>query len=178
MAVLSVGALYHPSHTRWPECAQYNYRAGEHRLELFFASPEVREIREIRRGQAEIAVLVGPRAIWLLWRFGEGPWSDAPYSIHLVPEEDRTLPPLASETETRSVLQVVLVDAATGVLRAIRAVSLSPQVSATLDAAIRAQAAQPWDEAAYDREIASTYARAPSSESLVRLAQARCVGGA
>jgi protein-S-isoprenylcysteine O-methyltransferase Ste14 len=50
------------------------------------------------------------------------------YSWHLVPEADRTLPD-PEGPETRALLQVVLVDAETGLVRVLRTVAVDPELA-------------------------------------------------
>jgi len=176
---LSVGQLYNPVRTQWPDgVSQYNYRSGAHELVLFLGEPTEREIKAARKGKAEFALFVRQPAIILAYKFGDGiPWSDAVFSIHLVPESERDLPSADLESEVRANLQVLLVDAHTGILRALRLVSFSPAFTRALHSAIREQAQAPWDQALYDSIAAGLYALYPSSNDFVRVAQARCTGG-
>jgi hypothetical protein len=134
------------------------------------------------------------------------PWSDAPYSFHRladsgVPEAERALPPdpkafldrlaaagkdawkagrLPGEEftcDSRALLQILLIDAATGIIRCLRAVTLSPEFTRALFGAIRDQAARPWDRAAYERALKSITDH-HTSEQLAGLASVRCQGGA
>jgi hypothetical protein len=98
-------------------------------------------------------------------------------SPRLVPEGQRRLPEPEGD-ESGALLHVVVVDAGTGIVRVLRAVSLSPAFTRTLDEAIRAQAAAPWlgrDE--YDQVVEGVYARCPNSEDLLVGAIARTRGG-
>lgn len=63
---------------------------------------------------------------------------------------------------------MVLVDADTGLVRVLRAITLSPGFTRLLHGAIAQQLADPWDERAYDRTLASIYQRFPASRALVR----------
>lgn len=179
MHQFSVGQLYHPLRTYWPEVAQYNYRSGAHELVLFLGSPTEREVKAARKGKAEFALFVRQPVIVLAYKFGDGiPWSDAVYSWHLVPESERDLPSADLESEVRANLHVLLVDAHTGLVRAIRLVSFSPAFTRSLHGAIREQAAAPLDSVRYDASIAELYSLYPSSTDFVRVAQSRCTGGA
>ena len=105
----------------------------------------------------------------MLYRFGHGvDWSDAPYSIHLVqPQEDRILPP--EVVDAGVILNIVLVDASTGIIKALRAISMPPGFTQPLHKAIREQAAMPFTRAAYNGELESLYKGYPS-EILARMA--------
>src|SRR5262249_790742 len=107
-----VGALYNPARTSWPEAVQYNYRPGSPALLLFWRQPGAREVRAVKSGTASFALTtVGP-VLFLLYRFGDMAWSDQPFSIHLVPEGERGVPPPTGTSEAHAVLTVILVDAA------------------------------------------------------------------
>lgn len=178
-AALRVGSAYLPGRTRYPEAVQYLYRAGGHELLFWLRSPTRDEVESIRRGQAWFALYVEQPLIVLLYRFDSAiDWSDAPFSIHLVPPDQRALPAALGEAEeSRALLQIVLVDADTGIVRALRQLTWSPAFTAVVHAAIREQAAKPWDVAAYDRALAALYQRFPTSEALLRAAVARTEGG-
>lgn len=185
---LRVGQLYIPGRTSYPEAVQYNYRSGGHELLMWLANPRESEVEAVRAGPCQFALLTWRDVIFFLYRFehlrGGIPWSDAPFSIHLVPPDQRTLPAPLSEIahdpdEARALLQIILVDAGTGIVRALRAVTLSPAFTAALHAAIRAQAERPWPgDAAYDAQIQAAYAAYPSTRQMVKAAQSRTKGGA
>lgn len=173
----TIGQLYNPNRTRWPETSQYNVRIGYHELILLLSKPSEREVKSLRRGPAEFALHIEPPVLLLLYRFEPGlPWSDAPFSIHLVPESERDLPSSLETPESRALLHVLMVDVATGILRAIRAVSLSAAFTVELHRAIREQAILPWDPDAYDTKLAEVYSSA-TSEHLALVARVRCRGG-
>jgi hypothetical protein len=177
VTLLTVGAPYSPGVTRYPEVAQYNYRQGQHELVLFLERPSNPEQEAVRKGEAEFALYVDGPAIVLAYRFGSAvPWSDATYSWHLVPAEQRDLPSADIEASVRATIQVVLVDARTGIVRGLRLLSLSPEVTRALHQAIRDQSLRPWDQAEYDLELARLFGRY-TSEQLVERALARCRGG-
>ena len=178
MPTYSVDALYNPNRTSWPECAQYNYRGGEHELLLFWRAPARDEVNDVRKGEAEFALLVEGDVVWLLYRFGNSVrWSDAPFTIHRVPEAERALPTVALGAKQRALLHVTLVDAGTGRVKVLRAISLSHEFSIALHEAILAQAATLWDSASYDVQVDAAYERYPDSSSMVAKAVARTKGG-
>lgn len=181
MNTYQVGQPYIVGRTRWPEAVEYNYRQGAHELRMFMRHITAKERSDIRRGPAEFAVVVHEPIIFMLYRFGAGahpsiPWSDAPYSIHMVPADQRTTPPdLAASAGV--LLQIVLVNAETGLIEALRVVSLSPHLSRHLHAAIQTQAARPFDPDTYDAALAAAYQRYPTSDALLTTALARSHGG-
>ncbi len=178
-----VGKPYIPGRRNWPENVEYNYRQSTHELRAFMANLNLWEVEEIRRGPCEFALAVEGDVLFFLYRFGEGrreavPWSDAPYSWHLVPADQRSLPEPHGLPEGRDTLQVILVDALTGIIRALRMVSFSPAFSTALRLAIRDQALRPWPGGAeYDRQLTAIYDRYDSQALLAR-AVAKTKGGA
>lgn len=179
----SVSQRYHPDRASWPDgVTQYNYRSGGHELILFLARPRSTEVQTVKRGNTEFALVTQDDLLLLLYRFdknGDGlPWGDAPYSWHLVPADQRDLPSEPETPERRDLLHVLLVDAADGLIRAIRVVTLSPSFTAVLRGSIREQAARPWPgDAAYDRQLQALYQRFPQTAEMLPLATARTPGG-
>jgi hypothetical protein len=179
MSVYSVGKPYIDDRRNWPENVEYNYRQGAHELRMFLANPKPWEVEAIRTGPCEFALAVEGDLLFLLYHFGKAvPWSDAPYSWHLVPAEQRTLPEPTEAVEPHDTLQIILVDALTGIVRGLRMVSFSQAFSIVLRTAIREQAAQPWPGGAeYDRQLAEVYRRYDTDALLAR-ARSRTEGGA
>lgn len=176
----SVGALYHPDRRRWPEGAEYNCRKGQHELRLCFARPSDVEVAAVGRGESEFGLLVQGEVFFFLYKFGSGadfPWSDAPFQLHLLPAAERVVPPVELPPEKCAALTVILIDAATGIIQALRYVALGHDFSVALHRAIAAQAAAPFDPRTLDAAIAAAYGRYEHSEEMA--AQAiRTKGGA
>ena len=179
----TVGQLYNPKRRHWPEASQLYWRDGAHELVLFLASPSPEEVQDIRDGRLELALLPYRSALFLLYQFGRMPWSDVPYNIHLV---ERVMGPQvlpsrldSPDDETyRAWLHVVLVDAVTGIVQALRAVSMSPAFTRRLHQEIRAQREVEWPgHFQHDLAIQTMYEHFPTSQGMLVEAVARCVGG-
>lgn len=175
MNVYEVGKPYRPGRTSWPEATQYHYMAGEHHLQVFMRQPRNVEVQAYRDGPADFALVVDGPVIALLWRFGGTPWSDAPYSWHMVPADQRVAPPAGDLPEGKgALLTTMLIGADDGVIRVIRTIGLGTAFSNRLHAAIRAQAADAaWDQAGYDERLDQLYASYPSTELMLSAAVAR-----
>ena len=175
MHALEVGKPYIPGKANFAEGGEYNYRSGTHELRLFLRDATDEEISAVESGEAEFAFAYEqPDILMFLFRFGRVlTWSDAPYTPHLVPEAQRTEPPALAADE-RALLTIILIDAHSGIVKAIRVVSLSSQMSAKLHAHIQRQFAALWNEAAYDAGLKSVQARF-TSPALARRAVARCI---
>jgi hypothetical protein len=172
-----IGELYNPKVTKWPELPEYNYRGGQHELLLFFRNPTDAEIAAVQKGGAEFAFAIEKSVIFFLYRFEPIPWGDAAFTVHLVPDADRRIPEAEPTAQSRAILRILLVDAATGILKAMRVVSFSPDFTRQLHKAIRQQAATPFEgEETHRTGVKEVYARFDTS-SLLNRAAARCKGG-
>lgn len=177
MTAVEVGKPYSQTRTRWDEGVDYNYRSEQHELRLFLDDPSPREIKDITKNPSRFAVAVSGDVIFFCYKFGDMPWGDAPYSIHLVPEDQRILPPVTGPNE-RALLTVILIDAITGIVKGLRAVSFSPTLTQYLHEAIRKQAVRPFpprDD--YDFAITRIYNAYDSAGIANVLAAVRCQGG-
>lgn len=186
MYKIEVGKPLRPGLGRLPEGAQYNWGQGGHVLDLWLPHPSASEIKAAKSGAIEVALLEvaeAPDVIWLLYHLeGPGdrgiPWSDAPYSWHLLPEDRRAMPEMLTHEAQRALLHVILCDAGTAIVKALRSVSLSPELSGALHDAILQQAARPWPgQAAYSRQIQATYDAYPTTQAMLQAAQYRTTGG-
>lgn len=176
MYVYEVDKPYHPDKRHWPEGVDYNYRAGEHELRIFMRTPSEVEIADIRKGEARFALAVEGDIVFFCYQFGRGEWSDCGFSFHLVSETERVLPEIPATPETRALLTVLLIDAENGILKVIRAVSLSPKFTRKLHEAVRDQAARPFPDN-YDQQIEAAYRRYTSAQLAQDRAIVRCRGG-
>jgi hypothetical protein len=148
-----VGQLYNPRIRRWPEGMEYAYRGGHHELVLFWESPPAGEIEAVRKGRLDLSVLESGPVILVLFRIaGACDWSEAPFSWHRVPLGQRVSPPTPSREE-RALLEIFLVDATTGLLQAIRVVTLTPGQTSYLHGAIQRQAVYDAEPPTYDKEL-------------------------
>jgi hypothetical protein len=161
------------------DSVQYNYRNGQHALELFMTRPRASELREMSRGPWEFALIVRPETLFLLFRAGSGPWMDAPYSWwqvqRLVPAE--AVAPFELPTaSSRALLVAVVVSLPDGIVRLLGSVTFSPAFSRALHDAIRAQMAREVSAEAYSAAV-SRYYRLYQTEEMLPHAVARCTGG-
>jgi hypothetical protein len=182
--LLEVGKPYHPDRKMWPQGNQFSYRGRELVLVLFFDQPTPAEVQAVRHGMADFGLYDADDLVVLCYRFhhdqGGVPWSDAPYHIGLVPQGERIIPPdpATLTPESRAVLHIILVNATGGQIRALRQVSLSPEFTARLFGAIRAQASRPFDSRQYGSRLRSLNFQFPTSDLLVAVCSVRCEGGA
>jgi hypothetical protein len=163
---LAVGEPYRPTVRQWPETPHLRLATGGCELALFFATPTAREVQAVRRGKAQFAWVDSEHAAVLAFRFGDGvPWSDAPYTPH---REHPDTPAGLPEGDGHLMVVVVLVDAATGIVRAIRGVTWPPRFVAAVRRSVDRMLATPFSPQAADAALEALYARYPNTAELVR----------
>ncbi len=141
MQIVAIGKPLFEGRTELPEAIEYNYQAGDHTLLLSMKNLHPKEIEAVRQEEAEFGLYCENSIVFLLYRFGETlPWSDSAFSWWNVSEEDRKIPAPQANPAERILLKIILVEAATGIVKAIRVTTLSPAFTETLHDAIRQQA--------------------------------------
>lgn len=200
MPVYEVGKSFVPCVIHWPQHAEYSVRDGGHELRLFWGSPPQAAITAILGAPCEFAVAHLGGVLFLLYGFEGGiDSSAAPYTPGHTDQRrtgsTRTAPgsgpvagavagPMASSVVDaaaaehdvlREVLSVYLVDADTGILRAMRTVSLSPSVSAALEDALREERAKLHQgDHAYGKEVSRARSQYSSAKAMLPYALAHC----
>jgi hypothetical protein len=175
MQVITVGKPLNPDVDHWPDMPEYNYLADGHELLISYPNLRQQEIDAVWEATARFAFTVVGDIIVFQYRFGAAlPWSDCGYNWHRVPEEERTLPP-EPEPEERALLRVILIDANTGIVKALRLMTFSHTFTKRLHQAIREQAARPLptNYTEHARMLFINY----STKELRRRALASCTGG-
>lgn len=141
MQIVAIGKPLFEGRTDLPEAIEYNYQAGDHTLLLSMKNLHPKEIEAVREAEVEFGLYCENSIVFLLYRFGETlPWSDSAFSWWNVSEEDRKIPAPPANPAERILLKIILVEAATGVVKAIRVTTFSPEFTERLHDAIRQQA--------------------------------------
>lgn len=169
MQKLEVGQLLQEGKTKYQEGVIFDFQQAGPLLYLFFNSPTETEIESIKKGEFEIGFYQKDEVIFIMAKFEGMPWMDAPYSVHLST-------PFAFEDIQEGQgfgLTTLLVDASTGILKAIRYSGLSTRFSQKLRGAIEAQNTIPWNEIKYNQKINEVYGNY-STDDLVLRADAIC----
>jgi hypothetical protein len=178
MHKLEVGKPYHPDGQVWPERSEYSFRLGGHELRIFLGGATRREVEAVRSGPVEFGFFAEPEGLLLIARFGSQLSFDCCFNWHRVAAEERTLPPPSEETsrEPRASITIILVEATTGMVLALRGVTFSPEFTRALHRAIADQAGAPYDRAAHDRWSDGMVAR-HFADQLWAECTMRCRGG-
>jgi hypothetical protein len=153
MYLLEVGKVYDPRRRSWPEGADYNFRGGQHELRIFLAGPTLKEVMAVQTGPVEFGLCAEPDGMFVSVRFGRTLAFDCSYQWHRVEESERIPPPPHEETspKLRALLTIILIDAATGIVRTLRDVTYSPEFTRAIHKAIADQIAAPFDGPAHAR---------------------------
>jgi len=178
---LKVGELYHPDRAEWPEAVEYNYFSGMHELRFLLKNPSRYITEVIRKMPVQLGLFLQGDIILLVYKFIDYkkqliPVNGySPFSIHLVPENLRTLPELPTDSEYTGELHIHLVDADTGILIAARSITLSAEFTAALCCAIVDQSRTPLTDDYNERlkEIDKTY---HDNEFLMENCKQKCAG--
>lgn len=177
MHTYSVGKLYAPGRTQWPEATDVDVRGGQLTLRLFWKDLRAPVVQHVKRSPIEVGLAVQNGLVFLLYRIeGASEWSDQPVSYVNIAPSDRQLPP---ELQDRQLLlvQIHLVDADTGLLRALRVFSVSSRFATAWRTAMAGDLTlAPWED--YHQRIDVVYAQFPTPGDLLRTSLVTETGGA
>lgn len=177
MDSVAVGQPYDHQRRHWaPVPIARITHAGIH-LALMVESPTEIELEAVRSGLPRFAWIDTASIALLAWTFSPGiPWNDAPYSPHL--EQPSDMPGIGSTTDDPAAVTVALVDAKTGIVRAVRETTWPNDFTAVVRDSITRMAASPVDMNAIDAAMAGLYIAYPNTAELVAMkATATCDGG-
>lgn len=173
-----VGTLYHQNRTEWPERTDWRIHGAEHELRLFLRNPSPTEIRGVRKDPVEFGFLERPPVVFLLFRFLPSmPWSDQPFHWKLQERVEEAPDPAEVGAAEHATATILLINAATGILEAIRYVSLSPSFSRSLHQVLWRQIETDWPgEANYQAAINAAYLEFTDSNAMANVAR-KAMGG-
>ena len=141
---------------------------GTLNLAMFIHRPTQLETRAFQEITPRVGIHLEEPVLWLLFDLPAVHLADAPFTPHLVAPEARHFPRPATP-ETRYPLTVVMADAATGVIKAMRYATMSPALSRQMHGATAALLHRPFDNGEYQRAVDAMYARHPDPSSMLRL---------
>lgn len=123
----------------------------------------------IQNASVELGTYIDGPIIFLLFKFGNEPWNDAPYSWHTVPRESQVYP---EEAANAGALKVGLVESDDGVIKAIRNIAFTQEFADKLNTAITVQANGSFNGLSYAKHINTVYNQY-TSEDMIEMAVAR-----
>lgn len=163
-----VGELLHEGVIRYQEGIRFDFDQDGPTLQVFFENPTPDEIMQMKQGNFKIGYWQHKDIIFILTKFGDLEWMDAPYNIHL--SKSFTL---ATPEESQGYgLTIYFVDASTGILKVMRLIGLEHEFSLKLKEAIEAQGRMPFDKVDYANNISICY-RTYSTKDMLKYATRR-----
>lgn len=154
MQQVQPGQLYIPGQNELAEQLRYRLDNAGHSLLIIQTGISQQEMENIQNGAVELALYIDGPIIFLLFKFGDGKWNDAPFSWHTVPAGIRVYPQEAADTGS---LTVILVEAADGLVKVVRKAALTPAFAEQLNAAITFQAGCSFNGLSYAKHINLVY---------------------
>lgn len=172
-----VGQEFNKGVKTWPEGTIFDYTAGGCRLLLSYRNPTTRE-KAAFSGPARFALISKYGLIFLLFKFGDMPWQDAPYSYWLVPEQIRPDPQAdLNKPGNRLFVSCFFIDAATGILEEMRAMTFSPAFTTQLLQCVKEQSQNPVTVEEQSIAVARINQQYPTPKAMIQEALVQCRGG-
>lgn len=175
-----VGGLFDAERTSWPQGPHlWIDDEDQIRLGIFLSRPSPVEIAAVNTGKARFGWTEQHVNGFLLFKYGDSPWNDAPFNPHRL-TTPFTLQPLPRGTHTR--VSTFLVHADTGRIAAMRMFTWPAYFLNHVIASIHQLAARPHTAPAARNAQLDFYRRYPDGPSLYRLVrtlppEAVCLGG-
>ena len=156
----------------WEERFEYKVFNGTHMLQMCACKLTREAVAAFPRGQVHLGLYLREGVIFVLFKIdGLYGWSDQAFSMGLVNEAEREVGPhVAGEYQ---LLNLVLVEAETGLVAGLRLVTWSSHASSVLHTALLAQMSAPFDPGRHQEVVANVYAQYPRSIDLAGAANLR-----
>jgi hypothetical protein len=160
---VEVGSRLDPD-VSWPEGASLTMFAGEPvQLMIFLSHPHELEVEAVTTAPTRFAWIDSEHAALLLYRLGPLlSWSQTTYTPHLFAPEDGT-----PDVDPDPIVQIVLVDRDTNVVRALHHVRWPDEFAAAVRASVTRMRDMPDSPFAYEHALAALHRRYPTPEDLV-----------
>ena len=156
----------------WEERFEYKVFNGTHMLQMCACKLTTEAMAAFHRGQVHLGLYLQDGVIFVLFKIdGLYGWSDQAFSMRLVNEAERDVGPHAAGEY--QLLNLVLVEAETGLVAGLRVVTWSSHASSVLHRALLAQMAGPFDQDRHREIVANVYAQYPRSKELASAANLR-----
>ncbi len=177
MYTTKVGDLFIPEKTQYPEGVRFEYTESGPYLIFAYSNPTAEEIQAAKTGKVELALYETDPILWILHKIhGLEQWSDVPFSIRVY-DGKRAFDWSEPITDGLGLLlNIILVDANTGILLAQRIVGLPTKFSLELRATILRQLDHQFTKSNYNSAIDNTY-RNYTTKDLLQRASIKCKVG-
>lgn len=168
---LDVGKLFKQDTFAYQEGIKFGFDASGGDLYIYFKSPTSKEVQAIKKGVFNLKLLEMNNILFLLFKFGLEQWIDVPFSPHLSRNKDFI--PHNIENGMGYPLRVYLIDANTGILKVLKLIGLSTEISNEFREIYLKLRGNDFNAKEYDQmlnKIYSTY----STNQLVQLTRYKC----
>ena len=168
MQIGQVGQELLPGQAALEEKILYRLDCDGHGLLIVKERVCNQDVDNIQNAGVELGIYIDGPIIFLLFKFGKGPWNDAPYSWHTVPRESRVYPEEAADAGT---LRIALAETGAGIIRAVRNIAFTQEFADKLNTAITVQANGSFNGLSYAKHINMVYNQY-TSEDMIEMAAA------
>jgi hypothetical protein len=152
------------SDVSWPEGASLTMFAGEPvQLMIFLSHPHELEVAAVSTPPTQFAWVDSEHAALLLYRLGPLlSWSQTTYSPHLFPPGEGS-----PEVGPDPIVQIVLVDRDTNIVKALHRVRWPDKFAAAVRASVARMRDMTYSAFAHEHALAALHRRYPTPEDLV-----------
>lgn len=172
MKRLEVGKLFKEGKTKYQEGVTFDFDNSGGHLLIKLSNPSKSETSEVKKGKLSIGLCTYKDIVLLLYKFGSLEWMDVPYSIHLSDEYR-----FCDSCNNKGFANYIyLIDANTGILKAMRLVSWNTKFSNVFQKEVEAQKLIDFNAKSYDANLKTLYANYSTKDLIGRLQIKMIVG--
>ena len=151
--VYKLGCPYEQPSEIYRQSFTYNIRYGHHEAALFIDYIEPSDVVRFNHHSIQFGYWWDKPVLWFLAKFGTEPWSDTSFSMYRVqPPEARHIENLNTPS-TRYPITLILVEATTGIVTALRTATMSPEMSLEIFQIVTLQMELPANLERFDRRV-------------------------
>ena len=164
--LISVGERYEQWKVQVDAFSQIHFRESYWELAIGFPSIRESEISDFHFGSATMTYTVINGCLFFLFKFGNQNWVDVPYEPRL---HDKKFEFYSFEAGTGLPLNVIIVDNATGEVKAMRSMGLGTILSNHVHSACRTlQRQKHFNKREYQQRVAQIYNKYPTSAAMLK----------
>lgn len=150
--------------------AQFEYSKSGPELRLFFSGLPDDVVDDFMKQPCQLGLLRSANIAVVPWKIGDRLSGDAHFHVFLYPPESRPSDPVLENGE-RTRVRLILIDRDAGSVRAVRTVSLSPELSQELAEVVSYQLGNHIGREAYDAQVAIYQNKYPDVREAMGAAQ-------
>lgn len=154
--LFEIGKPFEPGRINYSEGIQFDFSEVGGTILITVRNPTIQEIGNINSGNIKLAMVPVEEILFVLCKFGNTPWMEAPFNINLA--QLRTLSGYAAPELGKGYGVITfLVDAVTGIVKVIRQTGMSNEFSTDFRNFVIAQNGMKFDKAEYNRKIEAVF---------------------